>query len=53
MLVDAVEISLDENHKIECLLVHVTESTPEQKDKYKSQYLTVLEWVTFTSGKFS
>ncbi|XP_053401647.1 nudC domain-containing protein 1-like isoform X2 [Mercenaria mercenaria] len=49
LLIDAVEFSRDENHKIECLLVHVIESTPEQKDKYRSQYLTVLEWITFTS----
>ncbi|XP_060596729.1 nudC domain-containing protein 1-like isoform X1 [Ruditapes philippinarum] len=49
LLIDAVEHSKEENHMIDCLLVHVIESTPEQKDKYRSQYLTVLEWITFTS----
>ena len=50
LLVDCLELSKDENHKLECLLVHVTESSPEEKDKYRSQFLTVLHWVTFTSG---
>ncbi|WAR13499.1 NUDC1-like protein [Mya arenaria] len=49
MLVDAVEMSEKESHHIEILLVHVAEATPEQKDKYQTQYLTVLEWATFTS----
>ena len=30
--------------------MHVAESTPEEKDKYRSQFLTVLHWVTFVSG---
>ena len=50
LLVDAMELSRGENHKLECLLVHVAESTPEEKDKYRSQFLTVLHWVTFVSG---
>ena len=45
-----MELSRGENHKLECLLVHVAESTPEEKDKYRSQFLTVLHWVTFVSG---
>jgi hypothetical protein len=48
--VDAVETSQNENHTINILLVHVAESTPEQKDKFKSQYLAVLDWITFISG---
>ena len=50
LLIDAVELSGDENHKLECLLVHVAESSPEEKDKYRSQFLTVLHWITFSSG---
>ncbi|KAL4234041.1 NudC domain-containing protein 1 [Mactra antiquata] len=49
ILLDAIIYSNNENHNIDCVLAHVVESTPEQKDKYRSQYLTMLEWITFTS----
>ena len=51
-LADGLEVKTADDNRIECLLVHVTESTPEEKDKYKSQYLSLLEWVTFSSGEF-
>lgn len=53
LLIDAVEYATDEKSRIECLLVHVAESTSEQKDKYRTQFLTMLEWATFVSGRTS
>lgn len=50
LLVDAVKYMVSQGHKIECLLTHVQDSTPEEKDKYRSPFLTVLEWVTLTSA---
>ena len=50
MLIDAVEHVTEGKSRIECLLVHVAEATPEQKDKHRAQLLTMLEWTTFLSG---
>ncbi|XP_069112938.1 nudC domain-containing protein 1-like [Argopecten irradians] len=49
LLVDAVAHIVDETHHVECLCVHVEEATEEQKDKYRSPYLTLLEWITLDS----
>ncbi|XP_052232848.1 nudC domain-containing protein 1-like [Dreissena polymorpha] len=49
LLVDGVYWIENEAHRVECILSHVTEATAEQKDKYESQYLTMIEWATFTS----
>ncbi|KAK3601670.1 hypothetical protein CHS0354_038237 [Potamilus streckersoni] len=50
MLVDAVEHVSNESHRVETLLVHVKETTIVEKEKYHSEFLTVLEWLTFESG---
>lgn len=50
LLVDAVLHSVDGRAKLECLLVHVADAMPEQKDKYRSQFLTLLDWITFSLG---
>ncbi|OWF48809.1 nudC domain-containing protein 1-like isoform X2 [Mizuhopecten yessoensis] len=49
VLADAVTHTVDETHYVECLCVHVEESTEEQKDRYRSPYLTMLKWITLTS----
>ncbi|KAJ8303567.1 hypothetical protein KUTeg_019963 [Tegillarca granosa] len=49
VLTDAVLHSDNENHFVECLCTHVIESTPEQKEKHRSSFLTIIEWVTLTS----
>ena len=57
VLVDAVEVKGEGQqavggggHRIECLVAHVQEATPEQRDKHDTHYLTMFHWVTFTSG---
>ena len=49
-LVDAVLTSENETIHIECVCASVVESTAEQKERYKSNHLTALDWVTLTSG---
>ena len=39
-----------ETHRIDCLCSHVIETSEDQKEKYKTSFLTVLEWITVTSG---
>ncbi|XP_062599810.1 nudC domain-containing protein 1-like [Saccostrea cucullata] len=50
LLVDAVLHTVDSTYKLECLCVHVIECNAEQKDKYRSTHLTVIEWITVSSG---
>ncbi|XP_048756118.1 nudC domain-containing protein 1-like isoform X2 [Ostrea edulis] len=50
LLVDAVLHSVDNTHKLDCLCVHVVECDSEQKDKYRATHLTVMEWITLSSG---
>ncbi|XP_061163412.1 nudC domain-containing protein 1-like isoform X2 [Saccostrea echinata] len=50
LLVDAVLHTVDSAYKLECLCVHVVECDAEQKDKYRATHLTVMEWITISSG---
>ncbi|XP_041376317.1 nudC domain-containing protein 1-like [Gigantopelta aegis] len=48
-VVSAVQHRTDENHRIECLLVHIEERDEEHKEKYSSPFLTVITWITLLS----
>ncbi|XP_078338907.1 nudC domain-containing protein 1-like isoform X2 [Crassostrea virginica] len=50
VLIDAVLHSIDSVYKLQCLCVHVIDCDAEQKDKFKSTHITVIEWITFSSG---
>lgn len=50
LLVDAVLHSVDSGYKLHCLCVHVLDCDAEQKDKYRSTHITVIEWITLSSG---
>ncbi|CAG2211176.1 unnamed protein product [Mytilus edulis] len=38
-----------ETHSVECLCSYVVETNEEQKEKYKTSFLTVLEWISISS----
>ena len=51
VLYDAIMHSDNEGYHTECLLLHVDEADEEMKDKSSATFMTVLEWLSFTSSK--